>query len=508
MKQKLEEFSRRATALLTEPGLLEKRPSWVAVKAGATSLAPFAEPALIELLPDHALIFILALTTAGAKRDALLKALLKRILSEMPSDGFIRLLSKFSQAELKDNLLPYIYETGNRGSVACYLAAKLRVTLGPEAFQYFLKARTWHQSDLMNLALLVKPEENTALCAHLELIIPSIEPKTAQESFSEFRYILFNHLAAEPSLPEITAVADSSTSQARAAKTSPIKAKPDVESKPAVTSKPVIQPATTAGANQAAQTTHVPAPEKPLISQNPAAAMPVSSESTVVNVHMAIPENLRKVILPIGGIILAMTGGILYFTWYYSEPLPTPVAAPRNTRAPQQWVDAITQRPVTAKYLSADKDYRMGELFLTRDKFSEALKLFEDALAIDPEHIQALVRSGYCRMQLGDNKNAADIFRKALSKQPAVESVNLYLARICVAENKPDQAEKYLRAEYSLRSDLTVGMELANFLARQGNQNEAMELISALQEKHPGKMLVLAPEAKSGENTAEEGQRQ
>lgn len=502
MKNKLEEFSKRVTTLLAEPGLLEKRPAWVAVKAGATSLAPFAEPALAELLPEHSLVFILALTNAGAKRDLLLKALLQRVLLSLPSDGFIRLLTKFSQAELKDNLLPYIYETGSRGSVACYLAARLRVTLGPEAFQYFLKARTWHQCDLMNLSIMVKPEESAALCAHLETIIPSIESKTIQESFTEFRYILFNHLAAEPSLPEV--FAPTVDIKDRASEIPAAKAKPALDNRPSVSTPASAGPR---------QTTPVPAVAEKASNANqnvPALTpvTPVSASSSTVNVHLAVPENLQKLVLPIGATLLAMTAGILYFTWYYSEPLPLPTAAPRNARAPQQWVDAITQRPVTAKYLTADKDYRMGELFLTRDKFAEALKLFEDALAIDPDHIQAMVRSGYCRMQIGDNKMAAEIFRKALTRQPSIDGVNLYLARICVAENKLDLAEMHLRAEYALNSNLTVGMELANFLARKGDQNEAMELISALQEKHPGKMLVLAPEGKPGENTDAEGQRQ
>jgi len=162
-------------------------------------------------------------------------------------------------------------------------------------------------------------------------------------------------------------------------------------------------------------------------------------------------------------------------------------------RAPNQWVDAVSQRPVTAKYLAADKDFRMGELFLTRDKFAEALKLFEDALAIEPEHLHALVRSGYCRMQLGDNKKAAEIFKRALSVDAGISGVNLYLARIHLAANDNTAAEKHFRAEFKLSADLTSGMELANFLNRAGKQNEAMELIAELQEKHPGKMLVLAP---------------
>lgn len=39
--------------LVSEPGILEKRPAWPSVKAGATSLTPFAENAVNELKSEH-----------------------------------------------------------------------------------------------------------------------------------------------------------------------------------------------------------------------------------------------------------------------------------------------------------------------------------------------------------------------------------------------------------------------------------------------------------------------
>ena len=53
MNNLLEEFTRRAQMLVSEPGILEKRPAWPSVKAGATSLTPFAENAVNELKSEH-----------------------------------------------------------------------------------------------------------------------------------------------------------------------------------------------------------------------------------------------------------------------------------------------------------------------------------------------------------------------------------------------------------------------------------------------------------------------
>ena len=525
MKAQFDEFTRRATALLNEPGILEKRPAWQIVKAGAISLAPVAENAVTSLEPEIALIFLLASTFTGSKRDSLLKSLFGAAMTRLPSDNFIRLMSKFSQAELKDNLLPFVYESGPRGSVACFVAARLKVTLATEAFQYFLSARAWSPTDLMNLSLLVKPEEASALCSHLEKFVPANDSKVLRDNINEFRYAVQNHLAHEPMLPEI---ADGETSPppsapARAGEPmrppqpAPVTAKPLApisQSTPSVSAPIQTNRAETAAKPNLSQKipealpTEVPAeksegPGRPAQSQ-PQSQAQAKPKSDSLDVALHIPESIRRLLLPVGLTMLFLTLGIIYSTWYFSDPEVMTSTTPATAgRAPSQWVDAVSQRPVTAKYLAADKDFRMGELFLTRDKFAEALKLFEDALAAEPAHLQALVRSGYCRMQLGDNKKAAEIFRRALSADAGLSSVNLYLGRIHLAAKDNAAAEKHFRAEFKLSADLTSGMELANFLNRAGKQNEAMELIAELQEKHPGKMLVLAPTG--SENKPERG---
>lgn len=83
MNNLLEEFTRKAQLLISEPGILEKRPSWPSIKSAAAGITPFGESAVAELKPEHALIFILAHTTPGTRRDTLLKALLKNSLTSI-----------------------------------------------------------------------------------------------------------------------------------------------------------------------------------------------------------------------------------------------------------------------------------------------------------------------------------------------------------------------------------------------------------------------------------------
>lgn len=471
MRKKLDEFSEKASALLSEPGILEQRPSWNAVKALATTLSSATDIAVAELNSEHSVVLILASSNkTSSQRDAMLKALFQKALLNLPSDNLIKLLSKLSTTELKDNLLPYIYDAGTRGSTSCYIAARLRVYVAPEAFQYFLSARTWNQTDLMNLSLIVRPEESAALCSHLETNTTAAPTETIRNCYSEFRYILFNHLASEPLLPDLPATETQSVPPA------PLPAQTaSAPRKPAVS---IPEPATTPAAN----------PE-PVKSDKRVAPAPFPQTMP------AVSSGVRQLMLPVALIILTLAALMLFSTIFFNDPMAEPVKPRDRARAPQFWVDAVSQRPVTVKFLSADKDYRMGELFLTRDRFAEALKLFEDALSIDSGHIHALLRSGYCRMKLGDHKKAAETFRKLLSMQPGLANVNLYLARIALDGKDFKAAADYYKAEYEQGRDLAVGMEYANFMAKQGNHNEAMELIAALQERFPDKMLVLSSDS-------------
>lgn len=497
MKTTINEFLKRVDTLLREPGILEKRAAWPTVKAGAASLLPFSEVALSQLPPAVSTIFILAATAPGPKRNAMLRTFFQTTLLKMPDDELIKLLSKLSQAELRENLVPYIYEPGNRGSVSCFIAARLRVSVATEAFQYFLSARPWNQTDLMNLSLLVKSEDSPTLCSVLETMIATADNKITRDNMTEFRQIVFNHLGTEAMIPELA--------EAQAVQT-PDKIE-EVAPPPPVAKATVT--ASTAGAAPAGQAKPEPSSPMGRAPQQSTASSPLlKPENIQVNLHL--PESIRRLAMPVGLVALFLSIGMLYTLWHFDDAsTPTVSTRPDRTsgKTPSQWVDSVTQRPVTAKYLAADRDYRMGELFLTRDRYSEALKLFEDALSIDPEHFQALARAGFCRMQLGDNKKAAEIFKQVLARQPGHEMVNLYLARICIANNDLQAAEKHFKTEFNLNSDLTVGLELANFYARNGKHNEAMELIATLQEQHPGKHLVLANDAASAKNSTAGGQK-
>ena len=86
---------------------------------------------------------------------------------------------------------------------------------------------------------------------------------------------------------------------------------------------------------------------------------------------------------------------------------------------------------------------------------------------------------------------AKKLLKEVLSADSKMKNVNLYLARTSSGEKDYNSAINYYRTEYRNFGSLDVGMEYANFLASIGQQDDAMDFLSVLQEKFPGKMLIL-----------------
>ncbi len=166
-------------------------------------------------------------------------------------------------------------------------------------------------------------------------------------------------------------------------------------------------------------------------------------------------------------------------------------APPKEGKIPDFWVDAITNTKLTPQYIAADVDYRMGELYLARNVFSEAIKFFSDACAKEPKHYIAKMRWGYAELVQGNYFASKKLFKEVYTADPKIQNLNLYLARNYALENDSKSAIKHYKEEYKNHNELSSAMELANYLAYIGKQNDAMDMIATLQEKYPGKMLIL-----------------
>ncbi len=198
-------------------------------------------------------------------------------------------------------------------------------------------------------------------------------------------------------------------------------------------------------------------------------------------------------VIIVGVLVLVII--IYLFFWLFSSGGDSSqgvvMAPPMEGKIPEYWVDAVTNQKITPNYIEADVDYRMGELYLSRNQFNEAISFFSDALRTEPNHNIAKLRWGYAELLQGNYFVAKKLLKEVLSADSKMRNVNLYLARTAIGEKNYDSAINYYRTEYRNHGSLDVGMEYANFLASIGQQDDAMDFLSVLQEKFPDKMLIL-----------------
>ncbi len=198
-------------------------------------------------------------------------------------------------------------------------------------------------------------------------------------------------------------------------------------------------------------------------------------------------------VIIVGVLILIII--IYLFFWLFSSGNETGQnvvkAPPIEGKIPEYWVDAVTNQKISPRYIDADVDYRMGELYLSRNQFNEAIRFFSEALRVEPNHNIAKLRWGYAELLQGNYFVAKKLLKEVLSADSKMKNVNLYLARTASGEKDFNSAIDYYRTEYRNHGSLDVGMEYANFLASIGQQDDAMDFLSVLQEKYPDKMLIL-----------------
>ncbi|PKL39356.1 MAG: hypothetical protein CVV41_21200 [Candidatus Riflebacteria bacterium HGW-Riflebacteria-1] len=504
MQETKHKFYELADALLHEAGLLANRPTWIKLR----QLVHDAPPDFLQsdCKSDTYAILLAVLKTPdrSAERVTLLGSVIESVISKVPDESLIQLLKLLASDDLSQSLLPCMYRPDFRGSTAVYLAARTSLHLTPEAFQYFLGARLWQQADLINLSFLVRPGDAQKVCALLKEAAASEQSVITKDAFTEFCQILASQEAHRSLTPD-----GETQSSATVATTAGITAEQPEHTEPAQASEPVrsadqAEAAMPAEAKQAndkpAETSRKPAPRYQPDRRKSAAVAARPEKSFLPPSLVNLVESNRTAFL----ILFVMTTLALIATgissWMISDTAPAVYARVAPDRAPKYWTDSATREQITQKYLAADKDYRMGELYLTRDRYSEALILFEDALSTRPDHLPALYRVGYCRFNIKDYPGARTSLEKALKIDSAYRHANLLLAKIAAAQKNNQLAEHHFKRELELDKDPAIAIEYANFLHGSGKENEAKAIISEYQALYPDRIFVLSKTATDAEN--------
>lgn len=456
MQETIANFERIACELIDEKGPANCRKSWVQCKKQAKQFNPARD--YIGKISPETLCVLCLVKTEEFSRDRVedLQKIFSFHLNGFPENRFIEALKLFPFKDLEKTLLPFIYDKGNKGRVACYLAANLKVFASPEACEYFLKARTWSNSELMNLAHMIRKNEVFPLIEKLQQQSGLDKSGITKETFDEFRYILLNIDNYEPVFPDLL---------------------PEAAPEPAI-----LEDQKTAAISE---------PEQP----RPQLSKPLQAETNFKEAVLHIKKTFKS-LSPLTKSISALILSIfLIFSFFNFSPdiekedfkIP-----PREKKSPEFWIDATNQTVITRQFLEADKDYRMGELYLTRDQFADAIILFKDALAQDADHHMARLRLGYSLMCSRQYAQAVEQLNILLNLDPNIKLANFYLARLALIEKDFTAARNFYQKEFNLNKDLSIGLEYAGFLQDQGEKKATEKILDELRKHYPDRTLIVS----------------
>lgn len=487
MLERLNEFKKIAETLHKEKEDLKARASWKKLCGSSFSLANFSDIVIPNLSPSDGLAFVLAAFPSYDSRIINLRKLFDSALEVMPDEKFLNLAKFLTPEEITNGLLPHLYDSGNKSSTTVYIAAKLGIVLNMDVFKTFLATHQWSQVDLINMSFLVIPEEKQQLISLLNAAAADTDSPSERSSYSSFNYILKTSNPQTPMLPELSNVIFP-----------PPPKLPDLshQTQSSHATKPV-QKISNPSENKKSPPKANSAPNFSALSESKTINDTVKKIHTVFKspkIKSSFSQNFEKYAVPVAiGLVVIIVGTFLLVIFTPKHKFDDG-ATVTSAAIPKSWTDASSNRVITTKYLEADNDYRMGEIYLSRNLYADAQKLFKDALRRDSTHLLARIRSGYCHLQLNEHKKAFEQFNEAKKQAPEARFLNMYIARTHKSMKNYPEAIKHYEAELKLEFNLEVGIEFATFLKTIGESNRSMEVLNEIQQRYPDKIIVLASE--------------
>jgi Flp pilus assembly protein TadD len=121
-----------------------------------------------------------------------------------------------------------------------------------------------------------------------------------------------------------------------------------------------------------------------------------------------------------------------------AAPEPASKAAP---------VDSLTilEKAVAKDSTKFDNLYRLGVLYLDRERMQEASRVFYKANQLKPKNVKVLVNMGVAADAIGHAEEAQEWYKQALAVTPADSVAQCRLASSYYAQGKYDQSMTILR---------------------------------------------------------------
>lgn len=442
------------------------RPSWNDLQLLLLPLkgspAAFWDTFLPSLPASHALLAAMAIAQSDPQvRAAFLQRACAAALQTPPAQ-LLDTLNLFPKELVLSGFGPALLSPAPLGPLAAAVLAGLGITIAPGDVPLVLAASTGSDEVLEHLARLVPPD-------HVESVIQDLETQldASKPGIADLRDAFVRLLKEAPKRP---------LTGPEAGQPAPSSAMPPAPARPPRSEETLAQ----AQARLAGL--------RPTGDGRSGEAGGGGISETLSSPFPGIDRNILAGIVAIALCVPL----VLYLSSDTGqEPVETTVMPQVPAQAPKFWTDAVTRRKITREFLAADNDFQMGEMFLVREQFGDALSLFRDALHRDPEHVAAQFRIGCCLFSLDDHKGAAQAFRKSLEMQPGLPQANLFLARIAVAANDWDTAVAHYQKEFDLSGDVSIALEYAGTLRKLGRFPEAIKLLTSLPPRFSGHLEVV-----------------
>ena len=128
----------------------------------------------------------------------------------------------------------------------------------------------------------------------------------------------------------------------------------------------------------------------------------------------------------------------------------------------------------------------LGDFYMQRGEFAEAVKDYENARRLEPRMIEVLMNESVAYSNMGQNERAQQCLRRALETEPDNAAANFNLGLLLAEEGKTDEAEKALRK--AIKSDprsAAANYNLGVILAGRKDMSEAIALCRKACELQP-----------------------
>jgi tetratricopeptide (TPR) repeat protein len=191
--------------------------------------------------------------------------------------------------------------------------------------------------------------------------------------------------------------------------------------------------------------------------------------------------------------------------------LPASLAASvDNTPRPSQ-ANSPGNKNASDKTLSADEMLELGEFHFFNGNPSAAIKAFNQAIAVNPDLLQAHMDLANLYSQQGNLAGAIEHYREALRIKPKQKGIYLLLGQLLSAQGDPAGAVNAYEQESQLTNKSpAVESALAYALVSKGDYKQAVEHFEELTKKQPhnfdlclGLAMALAKDGKQQEALAE-----